>query len=89
MPTVSSMTTTTCLGTYRALLEHQHGLAVHCTRCERWGTVNLARLVLQGHGDCHWHGATFRCIRCGGVSTELQVRPPVPVRDPAVHGWVI
>jgi hypothetical protein len=86
MPAQSSrMTTAKFPDSYQGLFEHQHWLAVRCTRCQCWGKVNLARLVLLGHGRCHWRGAVFRCVRCGEASTTVQVGPSDAARSPQIR----
>jgi hypothetical protein len=73
------------IDTFGALLEREYELHVRCSACDRWGRVDLEKLVLLGHRDCRFAGATFTCVRCGRSARELQIRPPQPTR--AVHGW--
>jgi len=65
------------LDTFAALLEYQHGLDAYCSRCERWGTVDLAGLVARGQGSRSFIGQRPVCGDCGQPG-QYQVRPPVP-----------
>lgn len=71
------------LGSIAGLLEHDHGLAAYCPRCDRWAMLPLAKLVAQGKGSLHLP-VTVRCRDCGEKG-RLQVRPPVPTRG--TGGW--
>jgi len=74
------------LGTLAGLLEHDHGLAAYCLRCDRWSVLPLAELVAQGKGSLRLP-IKVRCRDCGEAG-RLQVRPPVPTRAGSV-GWVM
>ena len=71
------------LSTIAGLLEHDHGLAAYCPRCDRWSVLPLAQLVAQGKGSLRLP-LKVRCRDCGEVG-ELQVRPPMPARSSS--GW--
>ncbi len=73
------------LGNIRGLHEHRHELRAFCPRCRRWSVLDLASLVDAGLGDRRLPLNT-RCRDCGSAG-ELQVRPPMPTRDPAT-GWL-
>ena len=72
------------LGSIAGLLEHDHGLAAYCLRCDRWRVLDLAGMVEQGKGPLRLP-IRVRCRDCGDVG-RLQVRPPVPTRSPT--GWI-
>jgi hypothetical protein len=38
------------LGTLGDLLEHDHGLAAYCPRCDTWRVLPLAEMVAAGQG---------------------------------------
>ena len=65
------------IATPRQFRIRDHGLAVHCTHCERWHDVDLTYLVTVGRGDTPINQLRFRCRVCGQLATK-QVRPPVP-----------
>ena len=65
------------MGTIAKLRDHNHGLALYCVACDRWGMANLDWLVQIGKGDKPVTEARFRCSDCGEI-VEKQVRPPVP-----------
>lgn len=69
------------LDTFRALLDHGHGLDCWCPGCRRWAACDLAMLVRNGLGDRPIMAARPRCRKCGSHGA-WQVRPPVP----AFHG---
>jgi hypothetical protein len=73
------------LGSIRGLHEHRHELRAFCPRCRRWSALDLAALVDAGFGDRRLPLST-RCTDCGSRG-ELQVRPPMPTRDPST-GWL-
>ena len=73
------------LGTLAAHLEHDHGLAAHCSRCNRWSKLPLAEFVVQGSGSLRLP-IRARCRDCGEAS-RLQVRPPVPTWA-NTNGWI-
>ncbi len=71
------------MGTIEELHSHNHTLALYCISCNRWGEVNLDRLIEIGQGDKPVTEARFRCRDCGEI-VEKQVRPPVPLLGGAV-----
>ncbi len=71
------------MGTIENLREQNHTLALYCLSCDRWGEVNLDRLIQTGQGDKPVTEARFRCRDCG-VIVEKQVRPPLPSLGEAV-----
>ena len=73
------------LGTIIGLLEHDHGLAAYCSRCDRWAVLTLAEPVAQGKGSLRLP-IKVRCGDCGEAGT-LQVRPAVPTPGPG--GWIM
>jgi hypothetical protein len=73
------------LNTYRELLDYNRTLVVHCAACGHRGPVNLASLILLGHGNCRWRGAAFLCTSCGHTSTDLHVQAvPPSLESPSV-----
>ena len=66
------------MGTIEKLRDQNHGLALYCIPCDRWGMANLDQLIQIGKGDMPVTDARFRCRDCGEI-VEKQVRPPVPV----------
>ena len=62
-----------CLDTFASLLEHEHGLAAYCPKCQRWATVNLHKLVASGQGQQTFIGRKPRCRVCGSTG-HWQVR---------------
>jgi hypothetical protein len=71
------------LGTLAGLYQHDHELHAYCLHCDRWGVLDLERMVLTGQGSTRLPLAV-RCQDCGERGT-LQVRPPMPTRGPG--GW--
>ena len=69
--------------TIEELHSHNHTLALYCLSCDRWGKVDLDRLIQFGKGDKPVTEARFRCRDCGEI-VEKQVRPPVPSLGEAV-----
>ncbi len=65
------------LDTLAALLDASHGLSAWCPSCRRWADLDLAQLVVQGHGGRRPAGFRPRCRECGGPG-QVQARPPVP-----------
>ena len=39
------------LGSIRGLHDHGHELAAYCVVCDRWALLDLAAMVVAGHGD--------------------------------------
>jgi hypothetical protein len=48
------------LSTFASLARHDYRMDVHCWRCERWVTIDLAALP----SEVSYVGRRFRC-RCG------------------------
>jgi len=72
------------LGTLAGLHAHQHELHAYCLPCDRWSTLDLARMVMDGHGERRLP-IKARCQVCGETG-QLQVRPPVPAWINS-NGW--
>jgi ribosomal protein L37E len=72
------------LGCIAGLYEREHELHAYCSRCDRWHTLDLARMVREGKGSVRLP-VRVRCRRCGEVG-QLQVRPPMPARGSV--GWI-
>ena len=71
------------VATFEDLNRQDYGLALYCMGCDRWGDVNLNRLIEIGKGHKPVTEARFRCRDCGEL-VEKQVRPPVPSLGSAV-----
>ncbi len=71
------------LATMLDLCEHKYELAVWCGWCRRWGDLDLARLVAEGHGSRPVLSVRARCRECG-ERRGLRLRPPVPERPGGV-----
>jgi hypothetical protein len=65
------------VSTFAELKDAEYGLALYCMACDRWGEVDLARLIDTGHGGRTVTNTRFRCRDCGNV-LEKQLRAPVP-----------
>lgn len=72
------------LGTLAGLHAHRHELHAYCLRCDRWATLDLARMITCGQGARRLP-VKVRCQVCGAPG-ELQVRPPMP-RWGNSNGW--
>ena len=65
------------LDTPRALYEHDHKIAAHCSRCERWQTLGLFDFVKMGKAEQHIAQLSLRCGTCGKKGS-IQIRSPMP-----------
>lgn len=65
------------LDTPRALYEHDHRIAAHCSRCERWETLGLLDFVKVGKAEQHITRLSLKCGKCGEKGS-IQIRPPMP-----------
>ncbi|HEX5648247.1 MAG TPA: hypothetical protein VFX69_01220 [Steroidobacteraceae bacterium] len=72
------------LGSIAGLHAHEHELHAYCRHCDRWRTLDLARMVAVGLGSKRLP-LHVRCRLCGETG-QLQVRPPTPAR--ASSGWI-
>jgi hypothetical protein len=71
------------VSTFEDLNSQDYSLALYCLTCDRWGDVDLNRLIKTGLGDRPVTAARFRCRDCGQL-VEKQLRPPVPIPGGAV-----
>jgi hypothetical protein len=60
-------------------------LAAYCSRCGRWTTLDLGRMISAGHDERRLP-IVVKCHICGEPG-QLQVRPPMPTWTNQ-NGWM-
>ena len=65
------------LDTPKALYEHDHQIAAHCSPCGRWKTLGYLDFVRMGKAEQPIAALSLTCRKCGEKG-EIQIRPPAP-----------